>query len=233
MKKSLEKLLADYLQILLPHIDDESIPAYLEERLHDLQAEIIEVFLFASDKPIFISDRKLKDIFDVVSSHLLNRKDFQFLYERLDSSGKSIDITWNYLDRFLKLRPFFLFSNLPQNVNILLSDAIRSYLYNCNRAAVILCGALLEEILTAELEKIDPNLVYKVDSGDGPHQLKMPVIIQNAIDNGLMDKKLKKDAKHVNIERNDAVHNCKLHNDNITLKIIEKTKKVMENIYEE
>lgn len=232
MRKNLDNLLKEYLQILLPYLDNESVPKSSEEKLYDLQAEIIEVLLLSSDKPIFISDRKLKDVYDTVFSHLINREDFEFLFERLVNSGKLVDITGDYLDRFLKLKPFLLFSTLPENVNILLSDAIRSYLYSCNRAAVILCGALLEEILTTELEKIDPILVYKSDNGDRPHQIKMPIIIQNAIDNKLMDKKLKKNAKHINTERNDAVHNCKYSNDTITLKIIEKTKKIMENIYE-
>lgn len=232
MRKNLENLLKEYLQILLPYLDNESVPISLEEKLYDLQAKIIEVLLFSSDKPIFISDRKLKDVYDTLFSHLLNREDSEFLFDRLVSSGKLVDIIGDYLDRFLNLKPFLLFSTLPENVNILLSDAIRSYLYSCNRAAVILCGALLEEILTTELEKIDPILVYKSDNGDRPHQIEMPIIIQNAIDNKLMDKKLKKNAKHINTERNDAVHNCKYSNDAITLKIIEKTKKIMENIYE-
>jgi len=233
MKKNLENLMKEYSQVLLQYaINDQPIPATQEEKLHDLQAKIIEILLFEADKPLFVSDKKMKGIFDVVLPHLLNRDDFQFLFDRLDSSGKSVDITWNYLDRFLKLKPFLLFSNLPQNVNILLSDAIRSYLYSCNRAAVILCGALLEEILTTELENINRGLVYKNENGNGMHQLKMPVIIQNAVNNGIMDKKFKKDAKYVNTERNDAVHNCKLHNDTGTLKIIEKTKRAMENIYE-
>lgn len=233
MKTNLEKLMTEYLQILLPYaMDDQSIPAYIEEKLHDIQAQIIELLLFEADKPIFVSDKKLKDVFNEIIPHLLNRKAKQFLYERLDISGKSVDIVCNYLDRFLNINPFLLISNLPKNVNILLSDAIRSYLYGCNRAAVILCGALLEEILTTELENINRDLVYKNENGDGTHQLKMPVIIQNAVNNGIMDKKFKKDAKHVNTERNDAVHNCKLYNDNDTLKIIEKTKRAMENIYE-
>lgn len=232
MRKNLDILLKEYLQILLPYLDKESVPISSEEKLYDLQAKIIEVLLISSDKPIFISNRKLKDVYDTVFSHLLNREDFDFLYDRLVSSGLLADITGDYLDRFLNLKPFLLFSTLPENVNILLSDAIRSYLYSCNRAAVILCGALLEEILTTELEKIDPGLVYKSDNGDRPHQLPMPVIIQNAIDYKLIDNKLKKYAKHINTERNDAVHNCKYSNDAITLKIIEKTKKVMENIYE-
>lgn len=233
IKKNLDNLMTDYLKILLPYTkDDQSIPAYVEEKLHDLQAEIIEILLFSADKPIFVSDKKLKDIFNQIIPYLLNSDDSQFLHERLDRTGKSVDIVCSFLERFLNLKPFLLFSILPKNINILLSDAIHSYLYGCNRAAVILCGALLEEILTTELEKIDRNLVFKNENGNGPHQFKMPVIIQNAVDNSLMDKKFKKDAKHVNTERNDAVHNCKLHNDNDTLKIIEKTKRVMENIYE-
>jgi hypothetical protein len=232
MKNNIENLMIEWFEIVvqLPK-GSNSMSGAQEEQLHNIQAEIIERLLFNADKPIFVSHKKLKDIFNKIIPHLL-KVDRQFLYERLDGSGKSVEIVCEYLDRFLNLKPFLLISKLPKNVNILLSDAIRSYLHGCNRAAVILCGALLEEILTTELEKIDQNLVYKNENGDGHYQLKMPVIIQNAVNKNLMDKKFKKYAKHVNTERNDAVHKCKFHNDDDTLKIIEKTKSVMENIYE-
>ena len=232
MSKHLENLLTEYLQILFPYLENKSVPISLEKELNDLQARIMEALIHSSDKPILISDRKLKDVYDALLTDILKRQDFDSLYERLVNSGKLSEIIGDYHDRLLNLKPFLLFSTLPENVNILLSDAISSYLHSCNRAAVILCGALLEEILTTELEKINPDLVYKSDNGDKPDQLKMPIIIQNAIDSKLMNKKLKKDAKHINTERNDAVHNCKYSSDAITLKIIEKTKKIMENIYE-
>ncbi len=118
-------------------------------------------------------------------------------------------------------------------MNALLSNAMRSYLYGCNRAAVILCGALLEESLKEKLVKIDENLVYKRDNGARPTQLPMPVIIDNAISNNVLDAKFEKKAKYtVNKERNNAVHYCKLHNSKEALKIIEATKSIMENIYE-
>ena len=233
MKKNLENLMKEYLQVLLPYvINNQPIPATQEEKLHDLQAKIIEILLFGADKPLFVSDKKMKGIFDVVLPHLLNRNDFQFLFDRLDSSGKSVDITWNYLDRFLKLKPFLLFSNLPQNVNILLSDAIRSYLYSCNRAAVILCGALLEEILRSKLSEIDPSLVFKNDNGAKPYQLEMKYIIKNAIKHEIMDKNLERKARHVNTERNAAVHRCKPFAEKETLSLITKTKEIIEDIYE-
>ena len=232
MKTNLEKLMTEYLQILLPYaMDNQSIPAYIEEKLHDIQAQIIEILLFETDKPIFVSDKKLKDVFNEIIPHLLNREAKQFLYERLDISGKSVDIVCNYLDRFLNLKPFLLISNLPKNVNILLSDAIRSYLYGCNRAAVILCGALLEESLKEKLCKIDKSLVYKRYNRNRRFKLPMPTIIDNAISKDILASELEKKAKcTVNKERNNAVHHCKLHNSKETLKIIEAAKEIMENI---
>ena len=233
MKNNLENLMIEYLQILLPyHVDKQPIPADLEEKLHDMQAEIIKILLFNAEKPIFFSNKKFKNVFNTASSYFLDRKNRQFLFERLDNSDKSVDIVWNYLDRLLNLKPFLLFLNLPEKVNILLSDAIRSYLYSCNRAAIILCGALLEEILTTELEKINPNLVYIKKKGGRTVEQNMPVIIQNAIDNGILDNIFKNDAEDIKTERNDAVHNCKIYNNADTLEIIEKTKIIMQNIYE-
>jgi hypothetical protein len=225
MEKNLETLMKDYLRIFLPYIEkDQSVPAYLEEKLNDIQAEIIEILLSEADKPIFVSDKKLKDIFNQIIPHLFSREDYQFLYDKFDESGEAVDIVGNYLDRFLTLKPFLLISNLPENVNILLSDAIRAYLYGCNRAAVILCGALLEESLKEKLTKIDESLVYKRDNGDRPFQLPMPTIIDNAISNNILEANLRKKAKDINRERNNAIHHCKLHNSNETLKIIEAAK---------
>lgn len=234
MKKNLEKLMKEYLQVLLPYVmGDQSIPTYLEEKLHDMQAEIIELLLFKADKPIFVSDRRLKGIFNEIIPHLLNPQDREYLYERLDKGGKSVTIVCEYLNRLLNLKPLFLISNLPKNINALLSDAMRSYLYGCNRAAVILCGALLEESLKETLIKIDASLVYKIDNGDRPTQLRMPIIIDNAIKNNMLDSKFEKKAKYtINKERNNAIHHCKLHTTKETLKIIEATKSIMENIYE-
>lgn len=234
MKRNLEKLMKEYLQILLPYaMNDQTIPAYLEEKLHALQVDIIEILLFEADKPIFVSDKNLKDIFNEIIPHILNPDDLQFLHERLDETGISVSIIGDYLDRFLNLKPLLLISNLPENVNALLSDAMRSYLYGCNRAAVILCGALLEESLKEKLVKIDESLVYKRDNSDRPSQLPIPVIINNAISNNVLDAKFEKKAKYtVNKERNNAVHYCKLHNSKEALKIIEATKSIMENIYE-
>lgn len=234
MKRNLENLMKEYLQILLPYaVDDQAVPAYLEEKLHDIQADIVERLLFDADSPIFVSNKNLKDIFNKVIPHILNPDDRQFLHERLDNSGKSVAIICDYLDRFLNLKPLLLISNLPMNVNALLSDAIHSYLYGCNRAAVILCGALLEESLKEKLCKIDESLVYKRDNGNRPTQLSMPTIIDNAIVKDILAAKLEKKAKYtVNKERNNAVHHCKLHNSKETLKIIEAAKEIMENIYD-
>lgn len=238
MKKNLETLLLDLLKILLESVEsaasnDNSLSEARDTRFYDLQAEIIDRLLFDVENPIFISNKKLKDIFNQVMPHLLSRENRQFLYERLDESGKSVAIVTDYLDRFLNLKPFFLISNLPDNVNLLLSDAMRSYLYGCNRAAVILCGALLEQSLKEKLIASDESLVYKRENGERTAQLQMPIIIDNAISNNVLDVKFEKKAKYtVNKERNSAVHHCKLHNSKETLKIIEAVKAIMENIYE-
>lgn len=224
--------MGELLSIALESADDDAIPAPLDKRYHDLQAEIIHKLLRDADRPIFLTGKGLKDVISRIIPLLLDKENKEYLYERMDDTGLSQYVGYAYVDRFLALKPLMLTSNLPKNVNILLSDAIRSYLYGCNRAGVILCGALLEEILTTELEKIDRSLVYKSENGAGTYQYQMKVIINHSVERNVIDKKMKKDAKYVNKERNDAVHNCKHHNNGETVRIIEKTKRIMENIYE-
>ena len=75
-------------------------------------------------------------------------------------------------------------------------------------------------------------MVYIKKKGGRTVEQNMPVIIQNAIDNGILDNIFKNDAEDIKTERNDAVHNCKIYNNADTLEIIEKTKIIMQNIYE-
>lgn len=92
MKRNLEKLMKEYLQILLSYaMNDQAIPAYLEEKLHALQADIIEILLFEADRPIFVSDKNLEDIFNEIIPHILNPDDRQFLHEPR-SEGSALDI---------------------------------------------------------------------------------------------------------------------------------------------
>ncbi len=143
----------------------------------------------------------------------------------VDFSEVLLSINGMYLHRANKLRPTFI-SVKPQNSEFesLYQEAMKTWLFGLNIAAVNLCWALIENLFREKLTAVNKiaELYYKKNF--------LRNLIDKVYEENFIDKDNMKTAHRIRYLRNLATHELKKISDDEIYKIIQQTKDIAGNI---
>lgn len=140
----------------------------------------------------------------------------------------------DYAARAKKLKPTFISVNpIDKDFPVFFEEAMNCWLYGSNRASIILCFSILEDLLKEKLLEIDDQLVYKLSSSDKLNKVRVYpsyILIKNAYKKFLITKDQKDSLFIIKNKRNDIVHNLHSVNSSETYEMIIQTKEIVEHL---
>ncbi len=167
--------------------------------------------------------------------------DDEFHYDEIfggDNTDFITNFAGDYIKRAKMIRPTFVsISNITNSeFQVYFREAIKTWLYGCDNAALIICNSLLEDILRNKLCLKNSKYATKLIN---PETLKSNIdygfkeLKEFAAKEGLLPSKMKKKVSEVQKYRNDAVHNLNTVSDEKAYELILNTKEVVEYLLNE
>jgi len=188
---------------------------------------IIDLLILNPGKLIYFPDPDLIKEAEYAFNIIWDNVDTDELFTALHSDVM-VGITVDYIHRAIKLKPTLVSVKPDNQTSVYFQDAMHSWLFGLNSAALILCCSIIENLLKQKLSR-KPNLVWE-SSGNRLKERKLSELINNAANEGLLDKSVKKMAHDIRLLRRDAVHRLKPISSNEAYNAIMNTKKIIEQL---
>lgn len=231
------------------------------DRLGDLFADMLsdpEMFDVKPDKKDE-TDKLIADIVDYLvwfpgalffdenqARHKRNETVIEFLWKIVDSdeifdellsggySGLLANILGDFSERVKMLKPTFISIN-PETTEFssYFEEAMKAWLYGLSNAALIICFAVIEDLLKDRLCQVDIEYVYELKDPNNPKGVKRVSydrIIMAAMDEGLINKKEKNILFNIKKLRNNSIHNLTSVSDSEVYDAIIHTKRIVEKL---
>jgi hypothetical protein len=149
--------------------------------------------------------------------------------------GILANIIGEYVERLQMVKPMVVcISPGDYHFDSFYSEAITAWLSGAGRAAVGLCGSILEEVLFTELSKIDRDIALTLNvNGDSIASIQsvtLDKLITLTKKKGLITKQDAVIAHSIRVLRNDILHDLKGSDDQETLEALDNTRKVIEAV---
>jgi len=215
---------------------DESLKATIERlraessSVKDIQSIITDIVLklflrrlyqngkILESESVPIED--LKDFVELVCSNWMMSDEF-FAVEavsRLDS----------LVDRAMELRETFIHDMPPKKVREYIAEATQCYVQGFYQACIITCRAVVEAVLERELRKHGWHISVIEDDRKGGVAI---TIINAAMNKGIIDRHLGKNAHSIRTHGNQCLHQRKIFSRYTALQCLKNTTDILRHIY--
>lgn len=210
------------------------------EKTGNLIEEIIDDLIWEPGTLIYFEDADFLRFAKKTVTSIWSDLDVDEMFDEMTSGGYSgllVNMVGDYIERAKLLRPTFISIN-PENTDIPIyfREAMRSWLFGLNNAALILCCTILESLIKEKLLGFDVDYVYDLadrKSFKAIKQFSLGRLIHNAHEAGLIGKKEKKIASDIRYLRNDSVHKMRPVSSQQTYNAIMDTKVFVEKLLSE
>jgi hypothetical protein len=205
----------------------------------NLYKEIFEDFVWNPGRVIWAeSSEEAENVRNVLSKFWSSLAEEEKIFEEMLSGGFSgivANYMGDYVERLKLVKPMVITID-PEDYKFgsFYSEAIQAWLFGAGRAAVGLCGSILEEVFFTELSKSNRQIAlsfnFTGESVTGLQSVTLQKLINLAKEDGLVSNKDAILAHDIRRLRNDVLHELKAVNDLTTLEAIDNTRKVIESI---
>ena len=151
--------------------------------------------------------------------------------------GDNTDFITNFVGDYLKrakmIRPtyFSVRKSVGKDFEVFFKEAIKSWLYGCKHAAIIICNSLLEDLLRNKLCDINDEYAHKLfdwNQMKSNSQYGMKDLKKFAKKEGILNQSLIEKLTSVQQTRNNCVHNLNTVSDEEAYERIIDTKDIVE-----
>ena len=204
-----------------------------------LRKEIFEEFVWNPGRVIKAENSEhAEQIRSMLSKFWLSLAEEEKIFDEMLSGGFDgllANMIGEYVERLQMVKPMVIcISPEDYRFDSFYSEAINAWLAGAGRAAVGLCGSILEEVLFTELSKIDKEiaLTFTVngDSVASIQSVTLQKLIKLAKEKELLSKQDAVLAHSIRRLRNDVLHELKVVDDQTTLEALDNTRKVIEGV---
>lgn len=235
IKKHTDRLIELIIEIIKWRKSDSKEKFYLSDEFEFIRKEIMAELIYNPGELIYYKDVNELKAAQTAIDILWDTIDAREILDEITSGEHTwfmVNVMGDYSDRLKLLKPIFININ-PENSQFktYFKEAMNSWLFGLNNAAIILCCSIIEDLLKNSLCKEDPKYVYDFGNGrTGPRQKSLDVLIQNAKKIGLLNNRLSKMAFGIKNLRNSVVHKLETISSEFTLDAIKNTKTITETI---
>jgi hypothetical protein len=207
--------------------------------LMTLRKEIFGEFVWNPGRVIKADNSEhAEHIRSMLSKFWLSLAEEEKIFDEMLSGGFDgilANIIGEYVERLKMVKPMVVcISPGDYHFDSFYSEAINAWLSGAGRAAVGLCGSILEEVLFTELSKIDREIALtfnvKGNSIASIQSLTLDKLITLAKKKGLISNQDADIAHSIRLLRNDILHEMKGTDDQETLEALDNTRKVIEAV---
>lgn len=231
------------------------------DRLGDLFADMLsdtDVFNVSPDKKEE-TEKLIEDIVDYLvwfpgalffdenhDRHKRNEAVIELLWKIVDSdeifdellsggySGLLANMLGDFSERVKMLKPTFISIN-PETIEFsnYFEEAMKAWLYGLSNAALIICFALIEDLLKDRLCQVDVDYVYELKDPNNPKgvkQVSYDRLIMSALKEGIIDRSEKNTLFRIKKLRNDSIHRLETVTDSQVYEAIIETKQIVEKL---
>ena len=209
------------------------------DKFNKIYEEILSNLLNKPGMLLFFEDPNDQKIAKIVIDIIYENIDSDEIFDEMTGGGFSgllVNILSDYIDRAKLLKPTFISLN-PENEEFkrYFEEAMHAWLSGADRAALILCASIIEDILKNKLDKIDIDLAYDLIIQDGQikgiKSIGLKKLIQNALNENIFSFEDYKKALNIVRLRNEIVHELKDVNFKETYNAIIDTKNLVEKLF--
>ncbi len=182
------------------------------KRMQTLFDEVVEDLMWHPGRLIYFQDSKMMELGQSLVNFLWDGTDAGELWDELHSGGFSgllVNLTGDYCDRAVQLKPTFIAVEPTQEVRQYFQEAMLAWVHGLDRASLILCWSVIENLLREKLSRQDTKLVYEAGSGKSLGGLKEKSChewIRSARRLGWLDDVAVRQADAIKKARREAVH---------------------------
>ena len=182
--------------------------------------EIITMLLDNPGKLIYIEDPELKKEALKEVKIIWANTEWDNLFDRMVEEGTMVAIIGEYVDRAKRLYPTFIDQKIDNRTSVYFQNAIESWLFGLNDAAVILCWSVIEFILKENYP------LHRNQTKD------MKEFIDAVTNDGHIDNNLAEKMHRIRKSRNFIVHhrNRRTVSSDDVFSMIRDTKEIIESI---
>ena len=210
-----------------------STPKKTDNEKLELLMSIRRELVFSPGTLIFFKDPSELKAAEFVMDFIWDTMDSEEIWKEI--GYLFVDLEEDYVDRAKKLKPILISIN-PQNTEFqtYFDEAMKAWLFGLNNSAIILCFAILEDILVSELRDIDPDLALELKRVDGKEKgvknKKLAILIKNAFERNLVDDREYAILDELRTIRNNCIHHLIPVEEQKTYEVIIRTKEIVEKI---
>ncbi len=210
----------------------DSFIKYSQEA-ENITYEIVNNLIWNPGGLIFIEDTDLINDALTVVNEIWRSTSLDELWEEISAGGYRglmVNILSDYIERAKYLRPVFVSVKPTAEVNLYFHEAMKSWLFGMDAAALILCCAIMEEFLGKKYPKLTPHERTKITKKGKGKKGDLEALIDKAKKEHLFDDTDFTKATKVRILRNDAIHKRKRIETNDTYDAIVNTVSIVEKL---
>ena len=190
--------------------------------------EIVSELMWSPGRLILFEDPDLMKEAESAIAVIWDNVDEKELWDEAFHNSLIVNIVGDYFERAKKLKPTLVSVKPDNQTSIYFQDAMHSWLFGLDSATLILCCSIIEKLLKQKLSR-KPNLVWK-SIGSRLKDRDLSELINNAANEGLLDKSTKKMAHGIRLLRRDAVHQLKPISSDEAYNAIMDTRKIIEQL---
>lgn len=207
------------------------------EEFEELRDEIFDYLLWYPGSMVFVSSQSEKERNEFILKVLHDIMEPNDIFTDIASGGYSgyLALTIGELtDKLKELKPTFITIE-PKDEKVMnyFQEAMKSWLYGIHIGALIICQAVIEDILKDRLQDIDDSMVYEYGPKDKPKkvwQTSYKDMLNNALSVGLINEKQYNSMDNIRRKRNKATHRLYTYSDKQVYKVIMDTKEVVQDL---
>jgi len=140
----------------------------------------------------------------------------------------------DFSERVKMLNPTFISINSETTeFSNYFEEAMKACLYGLSNAALIICFAVIEDLLKDRLCQKDVSYVYELKDPENPQgvkQVSYDRLIMSALNEEIIDRSEKNELFRIKKLRNDSIHRLETVTDSQVYDAIIETKKIVEKL---
>jgi len=238
-KRIVDKIdrLGDLFADMLSDPDVFDVSAEKKEETNKLIEDIVDYLVWYPGALFYDENHARHKRNEVVIDLLWKIVDSDQIIDELFSGGYSgllANMLGDFSERVKMLKPTFISVN-PETTEFssYYEEAMKAWLYGLSNAAIIICFAVIEDLLKDRLCQVDIEYVYELKDPNNPKgvkQLSYDRIIMAAMGEGLINKKEKNILFNIKKLRNNSIHSLTSVSDSEVYDAILQTKRIVEKL---